>query len=118
MRPLRGTSPLSTVKRLINKPSRVLLIKDDRILRILITQLLNLRLIARADGKPVEVGIRLNLLAFIEEANDARTKHVAAEVGGQFLVEIDVLAVGLHALDAGDVGCLGREPFRCVGAVR
>lgn len=81
------------------------------------TQLVDLSRLPRADGKPIHIGVRANLLALVEVANQAITEDIAAEVDGDLLVEVDVLAVLVHALDAGDTGVLGGISLGCVGAV-
>lgn len=115
MRHWRGT--LSAVERLINPPGIVLRVKNNWVVRVGITHLVDLRGIAGADGEPIEVGVITDLLALVEISNQARAKDIAAEVDGNFLVEIDVVAVLLHTLNAGFIACLGGVSLSSVGSI-
>lgn len=115
--PVARSSPLSAVERLINPPSVVLRVIDDWKLGVGIAQLINLRRVARTDGEPVEVGVRTDILAFVEVADQSAAEDVAAEVDSDLLVQVDVLAVLVHASDAGRGGVAGSISLGCVSSV-
>lgn len=115
MRGWGGT--LSAVKRLINPPGIVLRVIDDGIIRVGITQLVDQGGIAGADGEPVEVGVITDLLALVEVPDQPRTKNVAAEVDSNLLVQVDVVAVLLHTLDAGFIARLAGVSLGGMGAI-
>lgn len=95
----------------------MLRVKDDGKRGVGITKLVNLSRVSRADGKPIHIGVGTDILALVEVTNQAVPEDVAAEVGGDLSVEVDVLAVVVHALDTGHGGILGCISLRCVGAV-
>lgn len=105
-------------ERLIHPVSVVLLVVDDWVLGGWIAELVDLGLFRRTDGKPVLVNVRADPLALVEEPLHTMTEHIAAKVGGQLLVKVDVIAVRLHTLDAGGFGRLGHISLGCVGTKR
>lgn len=115
MRHRRGT--LSAVKRLINPPGTVLRVKHNWVVRVGITHLVDLRGIAGGNGEPIEVGIFTDLLALVEISDQARAKDIAAEVDGNLFVEVDVVAVLLHTLDAGFIARLGGVSLGGMGSI-
>lgn len=114
---IRRTSPLSAVKRLINPPSVMLRVKNNWVLCVWVTELVNLSRVSRADGEPVQIGIWTDVLALVEVADHTVTKDITAEADSNLLVEVDVFAVFMHALDAGDAGVLGCIALCRVGAI-
>lgn len=111
-------SPLGAVKRLINEPSVVLRVIDDRVLGIGIAKLINLSPFSRADGEPVFVGVLADLLTLVEVANRPITEDVTAEIDGNLFVQVDVFAVFVQALDTCRAGILGSIALRGVCSVR
>lgn len=111
----RGT--LGAVKRLINPPSVVLRVINDGVIRVGITHLVDLGGIAGADSEPIQVGVITNLLALVEVSDQAWAKDVAAEVNGNLLVEIDVVAVLFHTLHTGLIARLGSVSLGSMGSI-
>src|ERR1700712_4787244 len=72
--------PSGTIKRLINEPSVVLLIIDNGVGSIRITELVNLGLIPSTDCEPVLVGIAADLLALVKETGNPGTENITAEI--------------------------------------
>lgn len=116
LKEVRRIGSSSTTERLINEPSIMLLIIDNGIGSIRITKLVDLSLVDSTDSEPVVVGILANLLTFVEETRNTRTKNIAAEIDGQLLVEVDIVTVLLQALHGGSLRRFAGIPFRRVGA--
>lgn len=116
LKEVRRIGSSSTTERLINEPSIMLLIIDNGIGSIRITKLVDLSLVDSTDSEPVVVGILANLLTFVEETRNTRTKNIAAEIDGQLLVEVDIVTVLLQALHRGRLRRFAGIPFRRVGA--
>lgn len=108
---------MSAVERLIDKPSIMLLVIDNWILLIRITELINLGPVPRANSEPIHIGIMTDFLALVEEPNNARSKNVTAEVGSQLPIQIDVFAVFKQTLHVCDIGFFGGVSLCVVGAV-
>lgn len=110
--PLLGAS-----KRLIDPPSIVLRVVGNRVRRLLAAQPVDVGRIARGDGEPVLIGLGIDLLALVEVALHTGTEDIAAEVGRQLHVEVDILAVFVHALSVDLLHGLGGIALSVVGAV-
>lgn len=95
----------------------MLRVVGNRVRRLLATQPVDVGRIARGDCEPVLVGLGVDLLALVEVALDAGAEDVAAEIGRQLHVEVDIFAIFAHALRIGHFHGLGSIALGVVGAV-
>lgn len=117
LRRRRWGGTLSAIKRLINPPSIMLRVVDDRILSVGITHLVDQGRIAGANSKPIEVRVVADLLALIEESDQTGTEDIAAEINGNLFVQVDVVAVLLHTLHTGLVARLSGVSLGSMSAI-
>ena len=87
-------------------------------LGIRITHLIQLGITRRAHGKPVLIRIVVDTLALVEESHDTVAKYVRAEIPREFLVQVDVQAVRVHAFHVYLGGFFAGVCSRGVCAVR